>query len=466
MTCALSRTLCRREVLRWLAMTPAAAVAAACAPQVVKETVEKPVKETIVVRETVIAEPTPSYEQGELKMLGCCFSPQSYEIALAFNARFEAAHPGTKLTLDLLPAGQNYFEKLQTLFAAGTAPDVFDMWEGYVQPYAANGALLKMDPFLEMDPKIKKEDILPAVWEGGSWQNSLYALIFGFIPGPVSLYFNVDHFDQAGLDYPSSDWLWDDVRDAARVLTTQASGGATPERWGLAFDLWFVPWLYWIWSNGGDVFNEDETHCTLTDAKCVEALQYWADMVNVDKSAATGSTLQSLQGALNAFMTGAVSMYLGNAWDVSTLTPNKELKWKAVLSPKANNGNRVWYMHSHCWSIAATTKMPRLAWEYVRDFTLEVEPSKEWQEANPEIPGLRQLLYAFATPTSSALGYDPLIALVSQPGVLRVPGAGDKWDKISGIIQAELDLAFIGDKSVAEAAAAAAPKVDEELSAS
>ena len=53
--------------------------------------------------------------------------------------------------------------------------------------------------------------------------------------------------------------------------------------------------------------------------------------------------------------------------------------------------------------------------------------------------------------------------LVTQPGLLRIPGAGAKFDKIQSLIQAELDLAYIGDKTVADAMAAAAPKVDEEL---
>lgn len=472
--CTVYNRVSRRKLLRLLGVSSAGVALAACAPatpQVIKETVvvkeEVPVKETVVVKEevtvkeTVVVNPPPSYDQGELKALVCCYAPPDLEIRDKTNADFEASHPGLKINQELLPAGQNYFEKLQTLIASGTAPDVFDMWEGYVQPYAENGALLNLDPFLESDPKIKKSDFVPVAINGGSWKNNLYAFLIGFIPGPVSLYYNVDHFDKAGIAKPSSDWKWDDVREAAKKLTLDANSDGKPEQWGLAFDLWFVVWLYWCWSNGGDLFNADQTKCALTDPKCIEALQYWADLSLVDKTTIPSAELASMQGSMNAFQTGLVSMLLGNAWDMGTLKTAKDLNWKAVLSPKANDGNRIWYTHFQCWSVSTQTKMPNAAWTYIRDFTLQY--SVDVMTAFPQIPSLKQLLYAFANDTTISLGWDRLISLATQPDILRIPGSGSKFDKISQLVQAELDLAFAGETTCAEAAAAACPKVDEEL---
>ena len=80
------------------------------------------------------------------------------------------------------------------------------------------------------------------------------------------------------------------------------------------------------------------------------------------------------------------------------------------------------------------------------------------------IPAFKQLLYLFASPQNTALGLDPLMALAKgTAGMVRVPGAGEKWDKISQIIQAEYDKVFIGDETALEAAAVAGPQVDAEL---
>ncbi|HXF61965.1 MAG TPA: sugar ABC transporter substrate-binding protein [Caldilineaceae bacterium] len=451
MTVDRSKPTCsRRAVLKWMGLTSSAALLAACTPAAPQtQTGESP------------AEGAPAGEgalAGTLSVLTCCYTPPEVELREAFNAKFAEEYPGATVEMELLPAGQNYFEKLQTLFAANTAPDLFDMWEGYIQPYAANGALLNMDPFLEADGEISKEDLLPAAVEAASWQGSIYALSIGFMPGPISIYFNTAHFDAAGVEYPSAEWTWDQMREAARALTADTNSDGVPDQWGLAFELWFVPWLYWIWSNGGDVFNEEETRCILTEPPAVEAIQYWADLV-LEEVALPPSMAQSMQGTLNAFQTGAVSMYLGNTWDVATLKEAQDLPWKAVLSPKANNGNRIWYEHFWCWAISTQSQKQELAWQYARDFVLErvIDP------ATPTIPPLQQLLDTFDTPTNRELGYTPLISLATEPDQFRIPGSGAKWDKISGIIQAELDLVFLGEQTAAQAAENACPKVDEEL---
>lgn len=450
------QSLSRRQMLKWMGISSASLFLSACAPAAATP---QPAAE-----EAAGAEPQPAgkaYEEGELKVFVCCYTPPEVELRNQFNASFMEAHPGVQVVQELLPAGQNYFEKLQTLVAAGTPPDLFDMWEGYVQPYAANGVLLNLDPFFEKDDKVKKDDLLPAAKLGGSWQDSVYAFSIGFMPGPISVYYNVDHFQKAGLPDPSSDWKWDDLKEAAQALTVDSNGDGMPEQWGLVFDLWFVPWLYWIWSNGGDVFNKDETQCTLTDSAAVEAIQYWADLVNVDGVAIPTAELQAMQGSLNSFQTGVVSMYLGNTWDVGQLKEARKqgLNWKAVLSPTANNGGRIWYEHFWCWSMSSQTKKPNIGWLYLRDFIL----NRTIDAATPTIPPLRQLLDTFNTETNKELGYEPLIVIATEPDRFRIPGAGAKWDKISGLIQAELDLVFTGEKSAAEAAAAACPKVNEEL---
>ena len=79
---------------------------------------------------------------------------------------------------------------------------------------------------------------------------------------------------------------------------------------------------------------------------------------------------------------------------------------------------------------------------------------------------LKQLLDTFNTETNQKLGYAPLISIANEPNQFRIPGSGAKWDKISGMIQSELVLVFIGEKSAADAAAAVAPQIDEELARS
>ncbi len=450
----------RRRMLRLMGAGGAGLALAACAP--VAQPAAAPAKSAAEPAKEVAptTAPAAASETGEMKILICCSGPDETDLRAKWNAEFEKTHPGLKIIQEAPPAGANYFEKLQTLIAANTPPDLFDMWEGYVQPYAENGALTDLEPFLANDPKIKKSDIVPAAIEAGSWQGKVYAMLFGFMPGPVSLYYNPAHFEKAGIAEPTADWKWDDVKTAAKKLTVDSNGDGVPEQWGFAFSSWFVNWLYTIWSNGGDMLNKEQTQSTLTDPKVVEAVQYWADLVAKDKVAPDASAMEVLKGNMPAFKGGQISMVLGNYWDVGDLKTAKDFKWKAVLTPKANNGNRVWYMHTGCWSISPPSKFQNTGWEYIREFVINrvIEPLV------PYIPPLASAQQSFFdVPLHKDLGYGALTNLVTKPDILRIPGAGAKFDKIAGMIQSEIDQVVVGKKSAADAMAAAAPLVDSEL---
>lgn len=462
-----ARRSSRRGFLRLGGMAAGGLALSACGaatPQVVEKIVKETVEVEKIVKETVIAAPAPTYEQGELTILLCCSGPDEIAAKEAFNQRFAEAREGVTVTMTPMPAGQNYFERLQTVIAAGTAPDIYDMWEGYVQPYAANGALTNLDPFLEVDPILKKTDL----WEGAlssvTYENSIYSLLIGIMPGPVAVYYNKPLLDAAGVAYPTNDYIWDEVREAALATTIGAETGA-PSQYGIVYDLWFVPWLYWIWSNGGDVFNADETACTATDPKTAEALQYWADMVVEDYIAPSVSMQSTMQGALNMFTTGQVAMYLGNCWNLGDIKNAGEqgLDWGACLAPKANDGNRTFYQHTWCWGIWTGTQKPNLAWEYCRDFVTDEEMMTAFNTFQKAMPSVKRMLYTFLTPETEALGWAGLVDIVGDPAKIRWPGAGAKWDKISTIFQAEIDLVWTGEKTAADAMASACPLVDEEL---
>ncbi len=446
----------RRQMLKLLGIGAAGATMAACAPAAAPAA-----QPTAASGGEQPAQPTTAPAAAgatNMRVLVCCATPAEEPLRTKFNTDFEAANPGIKVAQEAPPAGQGYFEKLQTLLAANQMPDVFDMWEGYVQPYAANGALMALDDLIAADGQIKTDDILPVVIPAQSHEGKTYAFVYGFMPGPVSLYYNIDHFKEAGLSEPTPEWTWNDVRDAAMKLTKKS--GDKVEQWGINFENWFVPWQHWIWSNGGDIFNADETKTTITDPKAVEPVQWWYDLVNKDQVAPTADAVQALgNNATKSFGTGAIAMRLGNYWDLGELKDSSTVNWKAVLAPTTNDKGRVWYMHLGCWSISAQSQNAQAGWNYTRDFVLQ----RPIDSVTPYIPPLKSLLPTFTGPDHEQLGYTALPEIITQPGVLRIPGAGDKFDKISGIIQAELDLAYINKKTVAEAMATAAPKVDAEL---
>ena len=447
----------RREMLKLLGTGTAGLILAACAPKVVQTP-------TMVPEEGPTEPQGVKIEEGKLTCLLCCGTDATHELQERFNAYFEETYPSIDASLELTPGGTNYFEKLQTLIAAGTPPDVFDMWEGYVQPYAANGVLMDLTPYVETDPEWKMGDFQPAAVSASSYKGRLYTIVRDFYPGPAMFFYNKDLFDKAKVEYPSFDWDWNKMRDAAKVLTMDTDGDSKLNQWGLAFEPWFVSWLFWIWSNGGDLFNSDETKCALTDPKAYEALQFWADLVNVDKCALPSSEASAMQGASNVFRTGAVAMYQGYSWNIDDMKAAREqgLNWGCVLPPKApSTGKRSFYMHLECWAVARETKVPNACWQYIRDFTAKF--NAEFLTYYPGIPMLKKDINQFLTEENNSYGWDKLPDIIADPNNIRIPGAGAKFDKISQLVQAELDLVFVGEKTAQAAVETAGPIVNEEL---
>ena len=59
------------------------------------------------------------------------------------------------------------------------------------------------------------EDFMPSRIEDGSFNGVQYSVPID--QGSTGLYYNVDIFDEAGIEYPSSDWSWDRLRESGHA---------------------------------------------------------------------------------------------------------------------------------------------------------------------------------------------------------------------------------------------------------
>ena len=111
--------------------------------------------------------------------------------------------------------------------------------------------------------------------------------------------------------------------------------------------------------------------------------------------------------------------------------------------------------------VLAEFQVPNAAWQYIRDFT--ANETAAFIASYPGIPLMKKDIGLFLTDENKSYGWDKIPDIIADPKNIRVPGAGAKFDKIAGLVQAELDLVFTGDKSAQAAAETASPLVDEEL---
>ena len=90
----------RRAMLKWMAMSTAGLTLAACAPAAAPAG-------TAATEASVAA--------SELDILVCCYTTPEVALREQFNTMFMDSHSGSKLNMELLAGGQNYFEKLLSI---------------------------------------------------------------------------------------------------------------------------------------------------------------------------------------------------------------------------------------------------------------------------------------------------------------------------------------------------------------
>jgi multiple sugar transport system substrate-binding protein len=303
-----------------------------------------------------------AHAQDQVTLLwGMWGSPEEIATHQLVADAYMAANPNITVELWSQPWG-DYFTLLDTLFASGDAtavPDVFFLFP--VPSYAARGVLANLNPFIEasgMD--------LSDYWGGAIDMTSFEGSVYGFPRDSAieTLYYNKDHFDAAGLDYPTDDWDWNDLRAAAEALTvTEASGRIS--RYGLAME--GGKYFDWVGANGGmildDMFNP--TQCMLSTPESIEAIEFFAGMMN-DEIAWRDANLNQAGGDLTVFLSEQASMFIQNASRVPALNA-AGINYDVAAVPTAPSGGRqAGGTGGAAWVMSAVTDTPDAAWDFLQ----------------------------------------------------------------------------------------------------
>ncbi|HEV2125209.1 MAG TPA: extracellular solute-binding protein, partial [Chloroflexota bacterium] len=252
------------------------------------------------------------------------------EVAEAYNTSQQRA------TVTILPTGGNYEDKLRTMLAAGTVPEVARLNDDLLASYACRGNCRPMEEFLTRQ-KVKKEEFFPNQWRLPVYQNKTYAMIAGYQPQVI--WVNVDLFKQAGLKVPtvpykSNEWTWDEYVTTAKHLTSRQMGAdGQPLTFGTnVLHSWYG---YWVHGHGGEVLTPDLKKFGLALPSGSDALQWVADLIHKHRvHPPLAYTRQSGNSASNLFVNGRLAMLAGGGNWNTYRTQIKSFEWDIVPYPK------------------------------------------------------------------------------------------------------------------------------------
>jgi len=308
----------------------------------------------------VFSNTTLAQEQTTL-LWGQWGSPEEIAVHQQVADAYEALHPEINIELWSQPWG-DYFTKLDTLFAAGDGtviPDVFFM--SPVQKYADSGLILNLDPLIEASG-VDLTDYWPGALESTSYNGSVYGLPRD--SGVEVLYYDKDDFDAAGLEYPTADWTWDDLRAAAEALTIKDATGRV-SRYGLAAE--GGKYFDFVGANGGGILDDmfNPSRAIIGEPEAIEAIEFFSGLIN-DGFAWRDADLGQAGGDQAVFLADQASMFIQNASRVPALNA-AGINYDVAPVPQAPGGGRqAGSTNGAAWVLSALSDQQDLAWEFIQ----------------------------------------------------------------------------------------------------
>ena len=216
---------------------------------------------------------------------------------------FMAKNPNIKVESTVIPF-TDYMTKLKTSLPSGSGPDVF--W--------INKTGFDLIDYIEpIDDKVAADGIdmnnfASAIVKMYTKENKLYG-----IPKDVdapALFYNKAIFDEMGVDYPTDDWKWADLKNAAKNLTKGDVYGYISHCGTYDTIYNFFP------CNGAPLYSDDFMSFTGNTQSGVDTLNYMLSFI-IDKSSPTQAIINE-NGASNLFTAGKGAMIVSGSWMLPT----------------------------------------------------------------------------------------------------------------------------------------------------
>lgn len=251
-------------------------------------------------------------------------------------------------------------EKLNVVLTGGTPPDVVTVDMTWLPKFAALGAFSDLTALSsgKLNGVSWNEAYTPGALEAITYNDKIVAALYDF--DVYALYYRADLFKQKGLSVPTT---WDELKKVAQTL---AEGDQYKYQW--------PPDTFhgsqWIYENGGNLLNADNTAAAFNSPEAVEAMQAYADMLTDGSAiywgADQGERIQGIKdGRIAMFSDGPYNMGI-----MKSAAPEMSGEWRIALHPFSKQPGS--YLGGTGLVIPAQSKNQEAAWKFI-EYAMRVE---------------------------------------------------------------------------------------------
>jgi len=363
---------------------------------------------------------------------------------------FEEQNPGIKVEIETL--GYNdYFVSLQTKFLGDDAPDCFETnFENFVA-YADQGLLANLEDSIsasDVDLSILNQETVKAF----NLDDTQYGLPYSF--SNVILIYNKELFDQANIDYPTSDWTWADVDEAGAVIRALGE-----DIYGYLQPIQFYEFFKAVAQNGGSILNEDKSAFVVNSKENVETLEHMLSRINETNIMPTEAQLGGM-GEWDMFLSGRLGMLINGVWAFPTFTEQAEFEWDIAVEP--GNTQKATHFFANGLAVYAESEKQDAAFKWITFLSSSEEMANFRLENSWELsPSLYDDVldkYTKVTPPENKVAvFESLDYLITTPAIVEFSMTAD-------IIGQQLSAAVSGDKTAQEALDDAQAELESKIS--
>ncbi|MCI7099358.1 MAG: sugar ABC transporter substrate-binding protein [Lachnospiraceae bacterium] len=305
---------------------------------------------------------------------------------------------GVKVNIDVV-TWDNYWTLLEAGVQGGDMPDVFWMHSNTAQMYMENDVLLNLDPYIEKDDAIDLKNYYEGIVNlyTRSDNGAHYALPKDH--DTIALLYNKALFDKYGVEYPTDDWTWEDMYNAASKIT---EAGKADGVYGYAVNVSNNQdgWYNVVYDYGAQIITDDHKGTTIGSEEGKAGME----MVRKLLSVGAPQSVVGQTGTDSLFQSGLTAMITQGSWMINSFyTAEHAADYAWAMLPYADtNGNgacdkgeRYSAYNGLGWAASAKTEDPNAAYSLISYFCSE-EGQKMQSELGVTMAGMLGASDAFA----------------------------------------------------------------------
>jgi multiple sugar transport system substrate-binding protein len=380
-------------------------------------------------------------------------------------ANFNASQSKYHVTADYIaPSGTSetaFTAKLATALSSGSGPAVVwaDSEPAYIPQLINTGQVVNLASFMNASTNgLPASAFNHAMLETGTFNGQVYALpVDG---GDYAVIYNKELFAKAGIT--STPTTWAQLTSDAQKLTKNGT-------YGFYVPFGTAEWTVWIyesmlWSEGGQFLNSANTKAEFDSPAGVAALNVWLNLIKQHLSYPSDLSNSTEASGYPGFQAGKVAMYIDGSYDLPTDDNALGESDVGVFPFPATKESAMNVGTDMALMFKGAKAQEDASWAFIR-YALSPTVQAQYDITAGFIPTVNATA---STPAFKAyVKSDPRLSIfVNELEYAHTRPSIAAYEQVSTDLGQQLDSAFLGNTSAAQALSMAQSQADNALSSS